>query len=191
MRKNSFLRRHIITPCECITSQFPDQSRVLSPSTLAFPCLLHDIGTAPSNLRSSFLSFEFPGSILALNLLQNSESTNGAAACPRPQAESVAEAILRHQDIGARGAVTFLTQLLPLATIYDNVSTRPGAEAPVPVHKVTRRSVDAVWPRTAWAGCFAATVREEVRRKPWATTTRLGAKEFALAMEAHGRKVNS
>ena len=88
-------------------------SHALSPRTLALTCLLHDIGTTHNNLRATRLSFEFYGGMLALGLLQS----EGYGAS-QSEAESVAETIFRHQDIGEAGKVSFLTGLVQLATIY-------------------------------------------------------------------------
>ncbi len=44
------------------------------------------------------------------------------------------EAIIRHQDLGTVGTITFLGQLIQLATIYDNVGGVPEI-----VHTDTRR----------------------------------------------------
>ena len=58
------------------------------------------------------MSFEFYGGFLALDLLQKE------LHAPKEQAESVAEAIIRHQDLGETGKITALGQLLQLATIF-------------------------------------------------------------------------
>lgn len=39
------------------------------------------------------------------------------------------------------------------------------------VHKDTIESVVAAFPRKGWSGCFAETMREEMRLKPWCHTT--------------------
>ncbi|KAK4126505.1 cyanamide hydratase [Parathielavia appendiculata] len=159
-----------------LQDQFPAHRAALSPATLALAALLHDIGTAPAFLTSTLLSFEFHGAITALNLL-----TAPPHPAPAPQAEAVCEAIIRHQDLGKEGTITFLGQLLQLATVYDNV----GRWAYL-VHEETRRDVNREFPRRAWGACFATTVREEVRVKPWAHSTHLGgAEEFANAVEGN------
>jgi cyanamide hydratase len=154
-----------------LLQQFPSQASTLSPSTLALACLLHDIGTTPSHLRSTQLSFEFYGGILALDLLQ---SKLGA---PQSQAEAVAEAIIRHQDVGTVGTITFLGQLVQLATLYDNTGGNPEI-----VHGDTRDDVIGEFPRTGWSKCFAEVIREELGLKPWAHTTHLGEKDFEEAV---------
>ncbi|OTB02605.1 hypothetical protein M426DRAFT_74535 [Hypoxylon sp. CI-4A] len=149
-----------------LQDQFPQESTKLSLSTWALTCLLHDIGTTRANLRATLLSFEFYGGILALNL------TRELGASPH-QAEAVAEAIIRHQDLGRVGKITFLGQLIQLATVYDNMGVNPQI-----VDGVTREDVNRVFPRLGWSGCFARTIREENGLKPWAHTTHLGEEEF-------------
>lgn len=79
--------------------------------TYYLACLLHDIGTTQENLHVTLLSFEFYGGYLALDLLQH-------YGAPREQAESVAEAIIRHQDLGEIGTITTVGQLIQLATLF-------------------------------------------------------------------------
>jgi cyanamide hydratase len=92
--------------------RFPDWA--FSDETYFLACLLHDIGTTEEKLRATKMSFEFYGGFLALEILQNSES----AIAPKEQAESVAEAVIRHQDLCEKGRITALGQLLQLATIF-------------------------------------------------------------------------
>ncbi|KAL9110409.1 MAG: hypothetical protein Q9187_008056 [Circinaria calcarea] len=148
-----------------LRTQFPAWH--CSPETYALACLLHDIGTAPHNLAGTLLSFEFHGGILALDLL----ATHLDA--PRPQAEAVVEAIIRHQDLGTTGTITTLGQILQLATVLDNL----GDHAEM-VSRATVEDVVATWPRRGWSRCFAATLRREMEGKPWAHTTALGEDEF-------------
>lgn len=101
---------------------------------------MHDIGTTEANITATRLSFEFFGGVLALRVLQNDthdyvgdedgdedEANVGAhvrgrgvhpATAPHEQAESVAEAIIRHQDLSLVGNITAVGQLLKLATIF-------------------------------------------------------------------------
>ena len=46
------------------------------------------------------------------------------------------------------------------------------------VHKETIEDVVRHFPRKGWSSCFAATIREENRLKPWAHTTALGEEDF-------------
>lgn len=100
--------------------------------------MLHDIGATERNLTSTRLSFEFAGGILALKVLQSVNSRTeldgggvdmdgdvdaeervdkGREIAPQAQAESIVEAIMRHQDLCEKGKISALGQLLQLATI--------------------------------------------------------------------------
>ena len=79
--------------------------------TWALTCLFHDIGTTPSNRSATHLSFEFQGGFMALSKLQE-------FGAPQAQAESVAEAIIRHQDPGETGMVSRMVQLVQIATEF-------------------------------------------------------------------------
>lgn len=46
------------------------------------------------------------------------------------------------------------------------------------VHKETITAVTSAFPRQKWSSCFAATIREENKLKPWAHTTALGEDDF-------------
>lgn len=101
-----------------LTHSFPSW---LSPSfleTYFITCLLHDIGTTDANIYSTLLSFEFYGGFLVLDVLKK----EGA---PVEQAESVAEAVMRHQDLGDTGTLTRIGGLVQLATIFDNMGGNP------------------------------------------------------------------
>ena len=148
-----------------LEQQFPQHAAALARPTLALATLLHDIGTTHDHLRATRLSFEFYGGLLALDLVGRKLKP----PAPQVQAEAVAEAIIRHQDVGATGTITFLGQLLQLATIYDNMGGNPGL-----VHADTKVDVNRAYPRHGWSTCFAATIEEETSRKPWAHTTALG-----------------
>ncbi|KAF2188205.1 putative cyanamide hydratase [Zopfia rhizophila CBS 207.26] len=137
--------------------------------TYFLTCLLHDIGTTHANLNATHMSFEFFGGFLALNLLQK----NGAS---KSQAESVTEAIIRHQDLGESGTISSVGQLIQLATVFDNMGINPHL-----IHKDTIESVTAAFPRKKWSSCFAATIREEAGLKPWCHTTAID--EFAEGVE--------
>lgn len=150
--------------------QFPEHFQSVSLSTWALTALLHDIGTAQTNLTSTLLSFEFWGGFHALNLLSSHSPLLGSGnAAPRPQAEAVAEAIIRHQDLGTEGTIPLLGQIVQLATVFDNMGSRPGL-----VHARTRDEVVGRWPRLGWSACFESVIREEMNLKPWAHTSHLG-----------------
>ncbi len=139
--------------------------------------ILHDIGTADGFLDGTKMSFEFWGGMHAHRILLQPELTStqvGAAeevhsVAPLEQAESVMEAILRHQDIQDQGNVTTMTQLIQLATILDNV----GGNAEM-VHEETIEEVVRKWPRRGWSGCFRQVVEREKEIKPWAMVSRIG-----------------
>lgn len=107
------------------------------------------------------MSFEFYGGIQALSLLN-------AIGSGRDQAEAVCETIIRHQDLGTEGSITFLGQLIQMATIYDNVGQFEHI-----IHETTREDVNRVFPREGWLGCFAETIRTEKRLKPWCHSTHI------------------
>lgn len=123
------------------------------------------------------MSFEHYGGFVALQLLVQNNS-------PQSQAESVAEAIIRHQDIatettvGAVGNQTTIGAVTHFSTTFDNVGMNPEL-----VHEDTIKSVVAKYPREGWTGCFAAVVRKEVELKPWSHTTAIGG--FAESVEAN------
>lgn len=174
-----------------------------SDETFFLACVLHDIGTTEENLRSTRLSFEFQGAILALRVLQQSDTDGDApgeneGCTSREQAESIAEAIIRHQDLCSVGKITALGQLLQLATIFGMLSFphQPSSDSAIHVphpsdavidntgtyadlvHPDTIKDVTAHFPRRHWSACFAATVQRENSLKPWAHTTALGEEEF-------------
>ncbi|KAL8925729.1 MAG: hypothetical protein Q9172_002120 [Xanthocarpia lactea] len=140
--------------------QFTDETYLLA-------CLLHDIGTTDKNISATRMSFEYYGGILALDLLSKE------LHAPIEQAESVAEAVFRHQDIGETGKITTIGQLLQLATIFDNMGGHKDL-----VHHDTIKDVTTHYPRNKWSSCFAATIRKENGLKPWAHTTALGDEDF-------------
>lgn len=150
----------------------PTHPLPVSDETYLLTCLLHDIGTTDKNLPATLMSFEFYGGYLALDLLKKD------LRAPVEQAESVAEAIIRHQDLGASGKISSLGLLIQLATIFDNM----GGNAEL-VHKGTIEDVVRHYPRRKWSGCFAATIRRENGLKPWAHTTALGEEAFPAGVE--------
>lgn len=99
--------------------RFPEWA--LTDETYFLACLLHDIGTTQDNLAATKMSFEFFGGLKALEVLQNLQPSfvgGSVAVAPKDQAESVAEAVMRHQDLCEKGKITALGQLLQLATIF-------------------------------------------------------------------------
>ncbi|KAJ5826495.1 hypothetical protein N7447_003258 [Penicillium robsamsonii] len=154
--------------------RFPEWA--FTDETYFLACLLHDIGTTQSNLEATRMSFEFFGGLKALEVLQNLKPSfvgGSVAVAPKEQAESVAEAVIRHQDLCKKGKITALGQLLQLATIFDNTGSYANL-----IHPSTIQDVSNHFPRLEWSSCFASTIHEENRLKPWAHTTTLGEEEF-------------
>lgn len=129
-------------------------------------CLLHDLGTAPGYLETTVLSFEFAGGIAARSLLKN-------LGAPQALADSVCEAIIRHQDCGNDGMLSALGGLIQVATLFDN--TGKFSEL---LHRGSVDDVVAQWPRLGWSGCFSNTIAEEGERKPWCHTSVIGVENF-------------
>lgn len=74
--------------------------------------MLHDIGTTDEHIGATRLSYEFWAGVHALEILQSARSTEDVVGiaevgkegvADREQAESVCEAILRHQDVQDKG----------------------------------------------------------------------------------------
>ncbi|EYE94043.1 cyanamide hydratase [Aspergillus ruber CBS 135680] len=133
-----------------------------SDETWLLTCLFHDIGTIDKYTRDVFMSFDIYGGVVALNVLKE----QGA---PSPQAESVAEAVMRHQDSVRVGAIHTVGLLIQLATQFDNI----GAHKEY-VHTDTVKDVTGHYPRRQWSKCFSSKLREEIGLKPWCHTTAEG-----------------
>ena len=134
--------------------------------------MLHDIGTPPEVLTATRLSYEFWAGVECLKLLQQGNTEEGIA--DKEQAESIAEAIFRHQDVQDKGQVTVLTRLIHVGTLLDNVGK--GREW---VGEETVRAVLGEWPRVVggdekgWSDCFRGTVEMEKTEKPYAMVSRI------------------
>jgi cyanamide hydratase len=75
-------------------------------------------------------------------------------------------------DLGTEGKITFLGQVIQLATVFDNVSEHPFlAHMEELIHPDTREDVIRAFPRKGWLGCIARTLQKEVELKPWCHTT--------------------
>ncbi|KAG9248377.1 hypothetical protein BJ878DRAFT_45621 [Calycina marina] len=98
-------------------------------------CLLYDIGTTGKNITAKSMSFVFHGSVLVLDFAEVFET-------PIEQAENVAEAVIRHQDLGDTGRLTRIGGLIRLTTIFDNMGGQNELVA-----KETIESVIAAFPR--------------------------------------------
>lgn len=150
---------------------FPSWSTSTFNETYFLTSLLHDIGATDSNMRATLLSFEYYGGLLILSLLKS-------LAAPTAQAESVAETVIRHQDLGETGTLSRLCAITQLATIFDNM----GQNASL-VHADTIVDVVGAYPRLGWSACFAKVIRSENHLKPWAHTTHLGENAFPCGVE--------
>jgi cyanamide hydratase len=147
--------------------QFPGYAATLNPVTWALTCLLHDIGTAKENFTATRMSFDIYGGIKALGVLKSLGATTDTA-------EAVAEAIIRHEDMGVDGTITYLGQLIQLATTYDNTSEHPHVENfKGLVHASTCAEINKAHPRLNWSTFFSGTIREEESNKPWCHSTHL------------------
>lgn len=154
-----------------LSHAFPSWSTPSFVETYFLTCMFHDIGTTDTNIRATLLSFEFYGGYLVLDVLKSLNA-------PIEQAENVAEAVIRHQDLGDTGTITRIGALVQLATIFDNMGGNKELVATETVEEVTK-----AFPRKGWSGCFAATIRKENSLKPWAHTTHLGEQDFPVGVE--------
>ncbi|KAL1700296.1 hypothetical protein EV121DRAFT_273179 [Schizophyllum commune] len=151
-------RRVYIYGSALVRTHFPSWS--YDPATYYITCLLHDIGTAERFLSTTKLSFEFAGAIVARDHLL-------AHGAPADQADSVADAIIRHQDIFVKGGnITTIGQVLQLATILDNVGLRANL-----IHPQLIESTTSAFPRNGWSEHFAHTIETELTLKPWCHTS--------------------
>ncbi|KAK5126484.1 hypothetical protein LTR85_010720 [Meristemomyces frigidus] len=141
--------------------------------TWALTCLFHDIGTTPENRNDTHMSFEFQGGFIALQQLQ-------AFGAAKAQAESVCEAIVRHQDPGETGTISRMGQLVQIATEFDNMGWQPHL-----VHQDVIKRVAEQHPRLQWSSCFSAAIKAEIEDKPWCHTTVLE----GFAEDAAGNKL--
>ncbi|CAG8958891.1 hypothetical protein HYFRA_00012888 [Hymenoscyphus fraxineus] len=141
----------------------------LTPSfeeTYFITCMFHDIGTTPENISATKMSFEFYGGYLAKEALTEWGGESG-------QVESVAESVIRHQDVGTTGTLSRMGALIQLATLFDNVGQNPEL-----ISEGTTEHVVTTYPRLGWSECFAATIQQENELKPWCHTTHLGKRDF-------------
>lgn len=130
-------------------------------------CLLHDIGTTEKNMKATKMSFEFYGGMITRDLIL--EHTNGN----QDYAEAVAEAVIRHQDLGDTGFITTLGLILQISTILDNVGLNTDL-----IHPDTLAAVNKEYPRHGWLNCFADHIDNENSKKPWGHTSSLGVPDF-------------
>ncbi|KAK7053525.1 cyanamide hydratase [Favolaschia claudopus] len=137
-------------------------------------CMLHDIGTANKFLATTKMSFEFKGAIVARDLILKLGGVED-------QADSVCEAIVRHQDIFVKGGnITQIGQALQLATILDNIGLRANT-----IHPNLIQTTVAEFPRLGWSEHFACVIEKELHLKPWCHTT-----TFEVPKWTHGTRSN-
>ncbi|KAF9262004.1 cyanamide hydratase [Marasmius fiardii PR-910] len=128
--------------------------------TYYLSCLLHDIGTAEKYLATTKLSFEFKGAIVARDLILGLGGVED-------QADSICDAIVRHQDIFVKGGnITMIGQILQLSTVLDNVGLRANLIHPKLIETTTK-----MFPRKGWSEHFARVIDKEEKLKPWCHTT--------------------
>jgi len=137
--------------------------------TWALTCLFHDIASTEPRRDETHLSFEFHGGFIALQELQR-------CGAPRAQAESVCEAIIRHQDPGESGTISRMGQVVQLATEFDNMGWQPYLVNAAVIPRVVQQ-----FPRHQWSSCFAATIEAEIAAKPWCHTTAIDGFSEAVA----------
>jgi len=113
-----FLSAHNHKGKAILTHAFPTWSSPTFDETYLLTCLLHDIGTTDKNIHGTLMSFEFYGGFIVLDVLKGLHA-------PIAQAENVAEAVIRHQDLGEVGKITRIGALIQLATIFDNMGLNP------------------------------------------------------------------
>ncbi|EXF85648.1 cyanamide hydratase family HD domain-containing protein [Colletotrichum fioriniae PJ7] len=109
------------------------------------------------------MSFDICGGFNALQALRALKEDDGSA----DQAEVVAEAIIRHWDMNADGAITYIGQPSHLVTLYNNLYRHPrisGLERMV--HVNTRREIHEAWPRLGRFSWFAVTVKGDEGVRP-------------------------
>ncbi|KAL4254694.1 Cyanamide hydratase [Abortiporus biennis] len=141
-----------------VKTHFP--SWIYDTETYYLTCLLHDIGTADKFLSTTKMSFEFKGALVARELLLN-------LGGQEDQADSVFEAIIRHQDIFVKGGnITMIGQIIQLATILDNVGLRANL-----IHPDLIKTTTTMFPRKGWSECFAKVIEKELSLKPWCHTS--------------------
>lgn len=139
-------------------THFPSWS--YDPETYYLACLLHDIGTAEAFLAMTKMSFEFKGAIVARDVILQHGGVED-------QADSVCEAVIRHQDIFITGGnITMIGQILQLATIIDNIGLRANL-----LHPQLISTTCAAFPRKAWSAHFARVIESELALKPWCHTS--------------------
>lgn len=148
-----------------MNDHFPKWS--LDPEVIFVTSMLHDIGTTDKNMAATKMSFEFWGGILSRDLIL--EHTKGN----QEYADAVAEAIIRHQDLGETGYITTLGLITQIGTILDNVGLYTHL-----IHEDTLDAINRQHLRDGWLSCFAGAIENENRKKTWGHTSKLGVEQF-------------
>lgn len=93
---------------------------VFDEETYYLSCLLHDIGTADAYLSTTKMSFDFKGAFVGREFLLQ-------IGAPEEQADAVAEAIIRHQElfVANGGNITMNGQVLQLSTCFGEFALLP------------------------------------------------------------------
>jgi cyanamide hydratase len=149
-------------------------SLVNDPTAYFCSCLLHDIGTTDANITATKMSFEYYGGLLARKLVV--EENGGDPE----MGDSIAETIIRHQDVGKRGYLSANTQLIQIATLFDNMGEHLQLVA-----NETRDDIYNTFPRGQWSSCFASVIHRECGLKPYCSTTKLGEEAFSSGVLAN------
>ena len=103
-----------------VKTHFPEWKYSESPTaieTYALSCLMHDIGTAEKFLATTHMSFEFKGAIVARDLILQ-------LGGPEAEADSVCDAIIRHQDIFVKGCVVPSVRFASVPSLMSMISQR-------------------------------------------------------------------
>ncbi|GAA5874757.1 hypothetical protein JCM1840_000425 [Sporobolomyces johnsonii] len=133
--------------------QFPDWD--WDAESLYIATLFHDLGATEANLRSTKMSFELHGAVLAREFLLST---------PEGQAQTDL-AVNRHTNF-VDSMISANGQLIQFGTLFDNVGEHPSW-----IHPATVEAIAAQYPRKGWTSCFHDTMKREIELKPWSHTT--------------------
>jgi len=76
--------------------------------------------------------------------------------------------------MGVNGTITYIGQLIQLATTYDNTGFHPHVkDLGKLLHDVTRAEINEAHPRLKWCTFFSNTIQKEENIKPWCHSTHL------------------
>ncbi|CCX30073.1 hypothetical protein FPQ18DRAFT_344280 [Pyronema domesticum] len=163
--------------CMAILAQHKDKMKYdinFDPEVYYVFSLFHDLGTS---MTETALSFEYAGGIHAREKVMEHAKEHGGDH--QLLADSVCEAIIRHQDNffgvdgGDGGKLSALTALSHITTLLDNTGDWSHL-----VHQKTYEGIVAKWPREGWSEHFRCRLAAEGKNKPWCHTTFIGVEEF-------------